>query len=194
MTVLDWYNRFSEDKGGECMFTEREKWYKRVIILLAGLCLWICYIFEQALSRYAVYTVVSYNVHEIMSFIPFLLLGVTAVWLCYLVFSVLKKKGNSSDKIFAVFLLLIVILQGSYIYNQTTADGNTAVMTVKDVNEESMEITAEDREGQLITLKSPMLVNNLVEADGKEYLIQYKPDKGDWRRGTLEMIYSFKEE
>lgn len=176
------------------MFTEREKWYKRVIILLAGLCLWICYIFEQALSRYAVYTVVSYNVHEIMSFIPFLLLGVTAVWLCYLVFSVLKKKGNSSDKIFAVFLLLIVILQGSYIYNQTTADGNTAVMTVKDVNEESMEITAEDREGQLITLKSPMLVNNLVEADGKEYLIQYKPDKGDWRRGTLEMIYSFKEE
>lgn len=74
---------------------------KRIIVLLSGICLWIFFIFQEELSRYGLYTLTSYNVHEIASFIPFLCIGTAIIWCGYLIVKVAKRQARRQGESFS---------------------------------------------------------------------------------------------
>ena len=76
------------------MVNDMEKQSKRIIVLLSGIYLWIFFIFQEELSRYGLYTLTSYNVHEIASFIPFLCVGTAIIWCGYLIVKVAKRQAE----------------------------------------------------------------------------------------------------
>lgn len=149
------------------------KYGKRAIVILAGICLWIFYIFQEELSRYSLYTVISYNIHEIASVIPFLCIGIAAAWCVYLFVKVIKKQSDRYDHGFLMILLAAVILMGLYIYKENSVVRITVIASVESVDEQNGEIVIIDKEGQKMTLQSPDLVNRIIETDGQKYLMEY---------------------
>ena len=71
------------------------KYGKRAIVVLAGIWLWTFYIFQEELSRYGLYTIISYNIHEIASVIPFLCIGIAAA--CAISFMISVSSITSSS-------------------------------------------------------------------------------------------------
>ena len=45
---------------------DMEKRSKRAVVLLCGIGLWIFYLFQQELAEHGLYTIISYNVHELL--------------------------------------------------------------------------------------------------------------------------------
>lgn len=149
--------------------------YKRIIFLLCGLCLWGFYIFQNEMAKYGFYTLVNYGVHEIASFIPLVLTIFTIGWFLY---SIRKQ----SSKMFSIILFLLCVLQGMYIYNDSKTITTITTATVVSISKEqdTIEINIGSSEN-LITLKCPMLVSELLE-ENEKYLITYewnqkRPDK-----------------
>ena len=128
------------------------KYGKRAIVVLAGIWLWIFYIFQEELSRYGLYTIISYNIHEIASVIPFLCIGIAAV-----------------------------ILIGLYI-KENSKGTTTVIASVESVDDQNGEIIIIDAAGQKITLQSPELVNRIIETDGQKYIIQYDDNSSGIRK------------
>ena len=154
-----------------------EKWSKRAIVLLCGLSLWIFYFFQQELSKYGLYTIISCNVHEVASVIPFLCIGTAVIWCgCLLMKAVKKKKCDGQDKVFIGILLVIIFLLGYYVYQDASGVSVTVVSTVERVDMQKGEVVIRDSEGKKVTLESPELVNGMLETNGAEYLITYEWD------------------
>lgn len=128
------------------------KYGKRAIVVLAGIWLWIFYIFQEELSRHGLYTIISYNIHEIASVIPFLCIGIVAV-----------------------------ILIGLYI-KENSKGTTTVIASVESVDDQNGEIIIIDAAGQKITLQSPELVNRIIETDGQKYIIQYDDNSSGIRK------------
>lgn len=74
-----------------------EKRSKRAVVLLCGIGLWIFYLFQQELAEYGLYTIISYNVHELASVIPFLCMGTAVIWCGYLLVKAAKKKCDGQE-------------------------------------------------------------------------------------------------
>ena len=128
------------------------KYGKRAIVVLAGIWLWIFYIFQEELSRHGLYTIISYNIHEIASVIPFLCIGIAAV-----------------------------ILIGLYI-KENSKGTTSVIASVESVDDQNGEIIIIDAAGQKITLQSPELVNRIIETDGQKYIIQYDDNSSGIRK------------
>ena len=128
------------------------KYGKRAIVVLAGIWLWTFYIFQEELSRYGLYTIISYNIHEIASVIPFLCIGIAAV-----------------------------ILIGLYI-KENSKGTTTVIASVESVDDQNGEIIIIDVAGQKMTLQSPELVNRIIETDGRKYIIQYDDNSSGIRK------------
>lgn len=128
------------------------KYGKRAIVVLDGIWLWIFYIFQEELSRHGLYTIISYNIHEIASVIPFLCIGIAAV-----------------------------ILIGLYI-KENSKGTTTVIASVESVDDQNGEIIIIDAAGQKITLQSPELVNRIIETDGQKYIIQYDDNSSGIRK------------
>ena len=45
----------------------KERGLIRIIILLSGALLWVAYLFDAVCSRYAIYEVIGYGAHELLS-------------------------------------------------------------------------------------------------------------------------------
>lgn len=165
-----------------------EKSSRRTIALLSGIFLWVFYIFQDEMANYGMYTVCSYRMHELASIIPFLCIGVTIGWSIYLVVRTLKKKSDKADKIFVMILLALVLFQGCYIHQMYQLVSTAVVATVESVDEQQEEIVIKVDSGQTVTLESPMLVNKMVETNGREYLVTYTWHKGKPSEGKLHMI------
>lgn len=153
-----------------------EKRNKRAAILLCGVCLWIFYVFQEELARYGLYTIISYNMHELASVIPFLCMGTAVIWCGYLLVKAVKRKCDRQDKVFAGILLAVIFLLGYSIYQETAAVSITAVSSVESVDRQEGELVIKDAEGETVILESPELVNGMIETDGTEYLITYEWD------------------
>ena len=166
---------------------------KRIIILLAGLCLWVFFIFEEEMANYGLYTLVDYSVHEISVFIPYLGIGIAAAWAIYLLVGIIKKKADKSDKIFAAVLSALVILQGSYFNHLSNVQEHTILVTVESINERKGEIVAvgidQDAWFGEIVLKTPMLASHMMETDGQRYYITYEHYKNIPTKGTMHMFW-----
>ena len=58
----------------------KERGLIRIIILLSGALLWVAYLFDAVCSRYAIYEVIGYGAHELLSMLPYVSALTTAVW------------------------------------------------------------------------------------------------------------------
>lgn len=159
-----------------------EKRNKRAVILLCGVCLWIFYVFQEELARYGLYTIISYNMHELASVIPFLCMGTAVIWCGYLLVKAVKGKSDRQDKVFAGILLAVIFLLGYSIYQETAAASITVVSSVESVDMQEGKLVIKDDDGEKVTLESPELVNGMIETDGTEYLITY-----EWNGKTSEL-------
>lgn len=166
---------------------------KRLIALLIGVCLWIFYVLEEEMAGYGIYTVIDYNTHELAGCIPFLCTGITIAYFIYLCWKVIKKIADKWDRYFVVILFVLVLLQGNYMHQEHKEMRTTVYAQVESVDEieEIIVIQSESlsgEKGEVITLESPMLVNNMVEIGGQEYLITYSWKKENPLKGKLQMI------
>ena len=57
---------------------------KRIIGIAVGLLLWGFFSIQEELAFYGIYYLISYGVYEISSFIPFICLFATLIWLIIL--------------------------------------------------------------------------------------------------------------
>lgn len=158
-----------------------EKRNKRAVILLCGVCLWIFYVLQEELARYGLYTIISYNMHELASVIPFLCMGTAVIWCGYLLVKAVKGKSDRQDKVFAGILLAVIFLLGYSIYQETAAVSITVVSSVESVDMQEGKLVIKDDDGEKVTLESPELVNGMIETNGTEYLITY-----EWNGKTSE--------
>lgn len=57
----------------------KERGLIRIIILLSGALLWVAYLFDAVCSRYAIYEVIGYGAHELLSMLPYVSAPFTSV-------------------------------------------------------------------------------------------------------------------
>ena len=159
---------------------------KRIIIILIGVCLWTFYILQNELANYGIYSVVSYQIHEIASIIPVVCICGSVIWFVRLLYTSIKKK--SSDILFAIVLLCIILLQGIYLHSMSK-HSTTSVVKIVSVDEMQNRLVVEQVEsGKVIELESLMLVNNMVELEGQTYLVTYSWKEKNPNKGKLTMI------
>lgn len=159
-----------------------------MIALLSGICLWIFFIFQEELSYYGLYTIVSYSVHEIASFIPFFCIGTAVIWCGYLMVKLVKRQGDRYDMFFMMILLVIIFFLGRYIYWWSHISSVSVVATIERVDRVNGEIVIKDTEGQSLTLQSPELINGILETDGQKYLITYNVNMNSEGEQRVNMI------
>ena len=132
--------------------------------------------FQKELACYGFYTIISYNMHELASVIPFLCIGTAVIWCGYLLVKAVKGKSDRQDKVFAGILLAVIFLLGYSIYQETAAVSITVVSSVESVDMQGGKLVIKDDDGEKVTLESPELVNGMIETDGTEYLVTYEWD------------------
>jgi hypothetical protein len=158
-----------------------------VIILLITLMLWLIYLSDNEMSRYGIYTIFSYNVHEFLGLLPFLSIFFTFSWLVLIIVKSMKEKGKKSNRGLGLILLTLCVLQILFIKNQYQTWNTSCATSVKSVQESKMEIII-SQNGTDIALDCPMLVLNMIKADGTKYFITYEWNKSDPEHGKLCMI------
>ena len=71
---------------------------KRIITLCIGLFLWVVYIFQSTLAGYGIYEVVSFQMWEVIGYIPYICRAISVIWLLSLFIAVIRKrKTHASD-------------------------------------------------------------------------------------------------
>jgi len=158
-----------------------------IIILLIALLLWSIYLSDYEMSRYGIYTIYSYNVHEILGLLPYLSIFITIIWLLLIIVKSMKEKDKKSKMGLGLFLLALCVIQISFIKIQYQTRSTSCVTSVKSIQESKMEITI-NQNGTDIVLDCPMLVLYMIKADGTEYGITYDWNKSSPEHGKLSMI------
>ncbi len=164
-----------------------EKNSKNIIAILIGLILWFIFICDFEMARYGIYTIFSYNVHEILSAIPYLCFLFTVCWLLVLFLRIVRDKKIKSNWLLLVILLVFSVAQFSYIHNQSKKVSITCVASIKSIDPRKLEIEI-DTDEKIITLDCPMLLIDILKTDGTEYLITYEGSKSNINYGKLSMI------
>lgn len=155
------------------------------ILGLIGLSLWIIYLFEKEMSNYGIYSLVDYNVHEILSLVPLMSILVTMIWLLMLIKESLKHKNNKPY--IALFILSIALFfQGNYLLSQYNQVSRSTVARVINIDSQKEEISISSDLGEAI-LDCPMTIFTLLEAD-KEYLISYLHEKENPNKGKVNLV------
>lgn len=162
---------------------------KSIITILIGLILWIIYLFSSEMSRYGMYTIVSYNVHELLALVPFVTIIISVCWFIFIFVKCIQKREIKANLLLGILILALCIAQISYIYNQSQLANVSSIAKVESINEEKMEIVINTEQNRL-TLDCPMLVQYLLKTDGTEYYITYEWNKSRPNQGKLCMIQS----
>lgn len=162
---------------------------RRLLLLAIGFLFWGFYIMQEEMSNYGIYSVISYRVHEVASLIPVVFIVFTIAWFLYLLYKIVKKKNSSADIKFVCIIFILIFLQGSYIHWMQQYISTAVVTEIKHVDKEHglLTIYNESLETEVL-LESPMLVNNIVETGGQEYLITYAWRKNIPNEGKIQMI------
>lgn len=162
---------------------------KSTFIIIIGLILWILYLCDAEMSRYGIYTIFSYSIHEALSVVPILGLIVTVCWLIFILIKKLRKKDIKSDLFLSLLLILLSISQIIYLYHQSQTVLISCVARIESIDTAQLEIVIKTDQ-RSVTLDCPMLVQGLIRTDGTEYGITYEQRKSDLYYGKLCMIQS----
>ncbi len=166
-----------------------DKIRQNIIVILIGIILWLLYICDSEMSRYGIYTIFSYNVHELLSAIPFVCFLYTVGWLLILFIKSVRGKKVRLNLFLLVLLLVFSIMQFRYFINQSQTVSTSCVASIKSINAQKLEIEI-DTGVRTITLDCPMLLIDILKTDGTEYGITYEWSKSKPRYGKLSMIDS----
>lgn len=167
----------------------KEKNSKSILIIIAGLALWILYLCDAEMARYGIYTIVSYNTHEVLSAVPLLSIIITAVWLVALIAKSGREKNIKSHMVLSVVLLVLCAAQVMYIQNNYQTVNTSLVTNIDKIDKDKMEIVIKTEEYDLI-LDCPMIVLDLLKTDGTEYVITYEWNKKSPGYGRLCIVQS----
>lgn len=138
--------------------------------------------------RAAVFVVEQNCVYQDVDDYDSLSIIITAGWFIYLVIQVVKKKCNNKEKTFAVMLFCFILWQGCYIYQINHVSLAAVEASIESIDEQREEMVIRTGDGEKVTLKSPMLVNNMVETTGRKYLVTYTWHRDKRNEGKLQMI------
>lgn len=166
---------------------------KSFFIIMLCLILWIIYICEEEMSTYGIYTTFSYDVHEVLSVVPYLCIFVTICLLVVIIAKTIKKTDIKTNLYLGMFVFFMFVAQIFYIKHESETVSTYTFASIQSVNEEKQELTFSNTEGDKMTLYYPMLVQGLIKTDGTEYLIDYEWNKTNPNYGKLCMIQSTEE-
>ena len=161
----------------------------RITILVIGALVWLIYMYEEEMARYAMYPLLSYRDHEIMALVPMLGILITVVWIVRLVIRLIKKQSDKSDVPFLAVLCLVLVLQCGYLHEQYQLVYTSTIVTIEKVDTFNEIITVRILgDDQVIELKSPDVINYLLETNGQQYGLSYTHHKNDNYHGTVDII------
>lgn len=162
--------------------------FKRSVAICGGVLLWVCYLLQEELARYGLYTLFDYGVHELASAIPLVSLVITVVALVVLVCQMVRKSGEPSNPWFILLLAFLLVVQLFYFYDASQVVSVSTVVTVEDVDQEHGTITVVDafaEEATPVVLEAPELVLNLVQEGDAQYSVMYECRSGQPDQGKL---------
>lgn len=157
---------------------------KSVLILIIGIIFWMAYLYDSDMSRYGIYTIFSFNAHEVISVIPSLSIIITAVWILALITKIIRGKSIKSHKFLCILLIVLFIPQTMYILNKSQTVTTTFLTSIDRINRDKMEIVINTYKYDL-TLDCPMIVLDLLKTDGTKYGITYEWNKKNPSYGKL---------
>lgn len=166
-----------------------DKSSRNIFVILIGFTLWLLYLCDSEMARYGIYTIFSFNVHEIISAIPFISFLFTISWLLVLFIKSVRSKKVRSNLFLLVLLSVFFIAQFSYLHNQSQTI--YIITSIKSIDAQKLEIEIDTGE-RIITLDCPMLLINILETNGTEYGISYEWSNAKPNYGKLSMIGSVK--
>ena len=94
----------------------KERGLIRIIILLSGALLWVAYLFDAVCSRYAIYEVIGYGAHELLSMLPYVFALATAVWLAITLVKGARGKTLRRELAFCGVLAALLAVLGVGLY------------------------------------------------------------------------------
>ena len=162
----------------------------RIIPLLLLGFLWFCFLCNQVMARYGIYEVFSYSVNEYLSLVPFLGLGLTAVWAAALLVQGIRQKDWRPLAPLLAVLLLLSVLQLTWLRQLYQTVSVTDYITIAHLDSKTLTLQAQTSDGTQITLHYPMLVDALLKTDGTSYYVSYETNRSSASRGTLSMVWS----
>jgi hypothetical protein len=165
----------------------KEKYCKSILVITSGLILWILYLCDIEMSRYGIYTIFSYNVHELLSLVPLVCIIITTGWLIFIITKTAKNKNIKLDIFLCILLFVLCGSQIIYINNRYQTRSTTFVSSIKSIEKQEIFIDMEEYD---LTLDCPMLVQDLLKTDGTVYSITYEWSKSNPNYGKLCMIQS----
>lgn len=140
---------------------------------------------------YGIYSLISYGVHEISSFIPFICLFATLIWLIILIKQILQKKTTREDKWFALLLVVLLVFQARYFYTQKQERSAMMVVTIQSVDDRNGTITVTNADGDeksVIVLEALDLFRNMVVVGEQQYLASYDYHMDNPNEGKLSRL------
>lgn len=159
-----------------------------IVVLVSGILLWGFYIIQEEFANYGMYQLISYRVHELSSFIPFLCTLISLGCVLYLLVRLIRKNSNTSEKLLLGIFILCLMIQFSYFKNRSDVLYMSGIYVVKEINEneETIVVYVEDK-NDTITLNCPMLVQGLLVEEQK-YLIGFETHKRHPNDGEVHII------
>jgi len=154
------------------------------LTIIIGLILWILYLCDSEMARYGIYTIFSYNTHEMMALIPFLGIIITAIWFLYKLIKIIKEKNIKSHLFSVLLLFLLCAVQTKYILNTSQTVVTSFVTSVERIESDKMLIVI-DSIGNDLTLECPQVVLEMFKTDGTKYCITYEWNKRNPNHGKL---------
>ena len=149
-----------------------------------GLFFWILYLCDSEMSRYGIYTIFSYNMHEVMALIPILGIIITAIWLLYKIIKIIKEKNIKSHLFLVILLFVLFIVQMKYIHNTSQTVVTSTISSVKRIEIDKMSIVI-NKNGNDLILECPQVVLEVFKTDGTEYGITYEWNKSNPYHGKI---------
>ncbi len=162
---------------------------KRIIGIAVGLLLWGFFSIQEELAFYGIYYLISYGVYEISSFIPFICLFATLIWLIILIKQILQKK--ITNKWFALLLVVLLVFQARYFYTQKQERSAMMVVTIQSVDDRNGTITVTNADGDekcVIVLEALDLFRNMVVVGEQQYLASYDYHMDNPNEGKLSRL------
>lgn len=170
---------------------------KRIIGIFIGLLLWGFFFIQNEFAFYGIYSLISYNVHELSSLIPMVCILATAIWMIVIIKKIFQKKACVGDKCFAVLLVILLLLQIGGFRAQGQDCAVTIGITVESVNPETNIITAVNTQGNektKIELYAQNFFIDMIEIDSKEYFATYICDRNNPNKGKLARLVLIQDE
>lgn len=168
----------------------KERGLIRIIILLSGALLWVAYLFDAVCSRYAIYEVIGYGAHELLSMLPYVSALTTAVWLAITLVKGARGKTLRRELAFCGALAVLLAVQWGYLIEQSHRSTATVLAQVTEtvlVPAQGLQAVIRHRRGMRSHCGAPAAWELLQP--GTEYLVTYEWDDRMPQEGTLCMVH-----